>query len=182
MLSARLIAALERRSEDEVLELYREHPHHFSPVLGASAAVFREGRILLIKRADNGLWALPGGHTEVGEVWAQSAQRELKEEAGLDGSVTELLGIFDSIRWRTRTKSQLYDAVFLVEAAEGEPVHGPGTTDVGFFAEDALPEMTPGHRRWVPLLFKLRRGEVAAPYFDPVDEEDAPPHAPPRQD
>ncbi len=67
-LSARLVAAIEKRPTSEVLEEYREPFIHATPFVRADAAVFREGRILLIKREDNGLWAMPGGATEVGET------------------------------------------------------------------------------------------------------------------
>ena len=66
--SARIVAALERRSPDEVLERYDDNLAQVTPQTGSSAAVVREGRILLIRREDNGLWALPGGMAEVGET------------------------------------------------------------------------------------------------------------------
>ena len=173
-LSARLVAALEQRSPDEVLARYRDYLNHVSPLAGAEAAVFRDGRLLLIKREDDGLWALPGGLVEVGETLAESAQRELREEANVQGQVTSLLGIFDSRLWHSRTKSQVYHAVFLVEAHGGEPEAGPETTDVGFFSEGSLPALSPGHHLRVPLVFKLQRGEVPTPYFDPVNEGEPP--------
>ncbi len=169
--SARLVAALERCSPGEVLDLYKDNLRHFSPNAGAEAAVLRDGKILLIRREDDGLWAMPGGLTEVGETLAETAQRELWEEAGVSGRVVKLLGLFDSRFWRSRTKTQLYHALFLVEADSGsEPAAGPETTDVGFFSESALPELSPGHTLRVPLVFKLVRGEVPAPYFDPTGE------------
>ena len=168
--SARLVAAVERRSPEEVLDEYEGNLGHVSPLVVADSAVFRDGRILLIRREDNGLWATPGGLTEVGETLAESAQRELREETGVDGRAIRLLGIFDFRLWGIRSRSQLYAAAFLVEAAEGtEPVAGPETTGVGFFAEDDLPDLSPGHRLWIPMIFKLAREELPVPYFDPVD-------------
>lgn len=164
-LSARLIAALEQRSEDEVLALYREDLGHVSPYAGADAAVFRDDKILLIKREDNGLWAMPGGLVEVGETLAEAAVRECREESGVSGRATRLLGIFDSRLLNSQTKSHLYHFTFLVES-DDEPIAGPETTDVGYFSEDALPELSPGHHVTVPMAFKLLRGEIPAPYFD----------------
>ena len=61
----------------------------------ASAIVTDEhDRILLIKRRDNTLWALPGGGHEIGETIAHTAEREVKEETGLDVKVTGLVGVY----------------------------------------------------------------------------------------
>ncbi len=62
----------------------------------AVAAVVRNdaGDVLLIKRADNGMWALPGGAQDVGESTAQAATREVEEETGIKTEVTAISGIY----------------------------------------------------------------------------------------
>ena len=177
-LSARLVAAIEGRAVADVMREYREPMVHATPFVAAEAAVFREGRILLIRREDNGLWAMPGGATEVGETWAESVERELREETGVQGTATGLLGVFDSRLWRSRAKQQIYVAVWLVELDEQQiPVAGPETTGVGFFAEDALPDLSPGHKQRVPAVFKLVRGDLPIPYFDPTTRSGSAKHA-----
>src|SRR5215208_339897 len=92
-----LLAALEERPFEEVQrEFVEDNWLHMSPAAGAEALIVRDEKIMLIKRSDNGLWAVPGGLVEVGESLAQAAQRELWEETGIEGRVTKLLGIFDS--------------------------------------------------------------------------------------
>ena len=164
--SARLVAALDRRSPDEVLLQFQDNLDHVSPIVGSNAVVFRDGRVLLIRREDDGLWALPGGLADVGETQAEAAERELLEEANVRGGAIQLLGIFDSRLNRSRSKYQVYSAMFLIEALDAQPQAGPETTDVGFFAEGELPDLSGTHRVLVPLAFKLCRGEVPIPYFD----------------
>jgi ADP-ribose pyrophosphatase YjhB (NUDIX family) len=53
-----------------------------------------QGRVLLIRRTDNGLWALPGGTQEVGEYLADTAVRETREETGVDVEVDGIVGIY----------------------------------------------------------------------------------------
>lgn len=66
-----------------------------SVVPSASAIVADDqGRILLVKRRDNTLWALPGGGHDIGETIEQTAIREVKEETGLEVAVTGLVGIY----------------------------------------------------------------------------------------
>jgi ADP-ribose pyrophosphatase YjhB (NUDIX family) len=167
-LSARLIVIVEHRSPDAMLAQLQDNLSHVSPLAGAEAAVFRDDKLLLIRRRDDGYWALPGGLTEVGETLARSAERELCEETSVHGHVTQLLGIFDSRLWQTRTNVQLYSAVFRVES-DDSPVPGSEALDVGFFSENGLPPLSQGHHLRVPLVFKLYRGEICAPYFDKGD-------------
>lgn len=53
-----------------------------------------EGRILLIHKTDNNLWALPGGGHDIGETIAQTVVREVREETGYDVEVTGLIGTY----------------------------------------------------------------------------------------
>ena len=169
-LSTRLVASSQGQATADAMPECWEPLIHATPFVAAEAAVFRDGCILLIRREDNGLWAMPGGATEVGETWAESVERELREETGVQGTATELLGVFDSRLWQSRAKQQIYVGVWLVELDEQQiPVAGPETTGVGFFTEDALPDLSPGHKQRVPTVFKLVRGDLPTPYFDPTN-------------
>lgn len=52
------------------------------------------GRVLLIHKVDNDLWALPGGGHDPGESITNTAIREVKEETGLDVEITGLVGTY----------------------------------------------------------------------------------------
>jgi 8-oxo-dGTP pyrophosphatase MutT (NUDIX family) len=170
--SARLTGLVDgRRSADEILHKYQTSYAYLSPMSGGEAAVFRGDKLLLIKRADDGLWAMPGGITDAGETLAQSAQRELWEEAGICGGVTQLLGIFDSRLWGSQTKVHFYHAVFRIEADDDVPHIGTEVTDAAYFGVDELPPMSPGHHLRIPHVFKQFYGRESIPYFDPVGAE-----------
>ncbi|HLF87900.1 MAG TPA: NUDIX hydrolase N-terminal domain-containing protein [Anaerolineales bacterium] len=164
--SARLLSALEDRSSEEVLAVYRDNLGYLTPFVGAGAAVFRDGKLLLIQRHDDKRWAIPGGAVEVGETVAAAAVRELWEETGIRGRVTHLLAVFESRRWQSPFRHHLNHFVFACESDE-TPQTTPEALDVSFFAEDKLPPLSQGHHVRVPMIFKLWRGEVAVPYFDP---------------
>jgi 8-oxo-dGTP diphosphatase len=70
------------------------------PKLGASACVWRDGKVLLIQRArpSLGQWSLPGGHVEFGETALAAAQRELLEESGVHAGLAEFVGLYEIIR------------------------------------------------------------------------------------
>ncbi|MEV5975789.1 NUDIX domain-containing protein [Streptomyces sp. NPDC052114] len=64
-------------------------------VVAASAVVTDgRGRILLQRRRDNELWALPGGGMELTDSLPGAAVREVKEETGLDVEIVGLVGTY----------------------------------------------------------------------------------------
>ena len=164
--SARMVSILENRSPDDVISEYSGNMNHVSPLAGAEAAVFRNNRLLLIKRHDDKLWAVPGGKTDVGETLTEAAIRELKEETGLTGKVTRLLGIFDSRIWKSKDKLHLYHVIFEVSTENESPEITKEALDWRFFGSDELPELSPGHDIRVPFLFKLYRGDIDTPFLD----------------
>jgi 8-oxo-dGTP pyrophosphatase MutT (NUDIX family) len=74
-------------------------PEPNSLVVGVSAVVVDdEERVLMQKRTDNGLWALPGGGMDLTESVPQAAVREVKEETGYDVEVTGMVGLYTDAR------------------------------------------------------------------------------------
>ncbi|MBX3055069.1 MAG: NUDIX hydrolase N-terminal domain-containing protein [Anaerolineae bacterium] len=165
-LSARLIGVVEQRDPEEILPHFEDLLYHLTPLSGAEFVAFQEGKLLLIKRHDNGLWAVPGGAVEMGETPAETAVRELWEEVQVRGQVTQFLGLFDSRLWGSRIKLQLLHHLFLGEIVDGTPQPTAEATDVGFFTEYDLPPLSPGHAQRIPIIFQLVRGELPIPYFD----------------
>lgn len=170
--SARLAAlAGDDRPAEELLTHYRATHFDIGPLASGEAVVLRDGKLLLVRRTDDGLWALPGGITDPGETLAESARRELREEAGIDGRVTRLLGVFDSRLWQSEKKIHFYHAVFLIEAADPEPQPSPEVSAAAYFGEEELPPLSPGHHLRAPFVFRQLRGKAPIPYFDPPRSE-----------
>jgi 8-oxo-dGTP pyrophosphatase MutT (NUDIX family) len=57
-----------------------------------------EGRVLLMQRSDNDLWALPGGAQDLGESLPEAAAREVTEETGIEVEVTGIVGTYSDPR------------------------------------------------------------------------------------
>lgn len=155
----------------ESLELLRDTIYaRPMPFPCAQAAVFDdEGRILLIQRADNGRWAMPGGALEVGETPAQGAVRETLEETGVHSEAIKLVGMFDSRLHGTVHRHHLYVSIFLCKPT-GEPDHEPPMhanemLGKAWFAEGELPvDLSPGHASGIAHAFRVWRG--GEPFFD----------------
>jgi ADP-ribose pyrophosphatase YjhB (NUDIX family) len=70
-------------------------PSANSIVVAVTAFILEEsGRLLMIRRTDNDLYAIPGGAQEIGETISQTVVREVKEETGILVEVTGLIGVY----------------------------------------------------------------------------------------
>jgi 8-oxo-dGTP diphosphatase len=70
------------------------------PKAAVSAAIFRDGQVLLAERGKpplTGIWSLPGGHVETGETVRQAALREVMEETGITAEIVGHLDVHDVI-------------------------------------------------------------------------------------
>jgi ADP-ribose pyrophosphatase YjhB (NUDIX family) len=147
---------------------------HFTPFTGGEGAVIdHAGQVLLIRRADSGQWALPGGALEVGETPAEGVVREVLEETGVRTQAIALVGIFDS-RWvHLETRHHLYLITLLCTPLDsdeaGPSSHANEVLELGWFAEDALPEpMHPGTITRLGHAYHVWR-EGGPAYFDSAD-------------
>lgn len=84
-----------------------------------------QDRVLLIRRTDNGLWAIPGGAQDFAEYIAQTAVRETKEESGLDVEVTGIVGIYTDpkhvMAYSDGEVRQQFSICFRADLVGGEP-------------------------------------------------------------
>jgi 8-oxo-dGTP pyrophosphatase MutT (NUDIX family) len=99
-----------------------------------------DGDILLIRRTDNGNWALPGGGIDLGESVSQAAIRETREETGITPEITGLVGIYTDPRHVIHYTSddevrQEFSIVLAGRPLAGRPTTSEESSDV----------------RWVPV-------------------------------
>lgn len=139
--------------------------------VGDAAIIDQDGRILLVQRADNQMWAMPGGALAVGETPAEGVVREALEETGVHCEPIALVGVYDSRLCGTASRFHLYQFVFLCRPLKGgevvqPPSHAHEVLDTAWFVEDALPEdLDPGHITRIPDAFRIWRGDDQV-FFD----------------
>ncbi len=141
---------------------------YVTPKIAVGAVVGNDdGEVLLVQRADSGVWLYPTGWADVGYSAAEVAQKEVWEETGIQCEPVGMLGVLDGMRLGF-TQIPLYSLVFHCRAVGGElRGHPLETADVGWFAEDSLPTPVASADRWAAQAFAAIRGESPLPTFDP---------------
>ena len=128
-----------------------DRPLYDNPVPAVCALVTdRQDRVLLVRRGvapRKGEWCLPGGYMELGETPESAALWELKEETGLSGEISGLIGL-------RAVPNRIYHTVLVagyrVKAQQGEIRAGDDAMAVRWFPHDALPPIAFGsHREFI---------------------------------
>ena len=87
-----------------------------------------EGRILLVQRADSGVWLYPTGWADVGYSASEVAVKEVQEETGIECEPVRLIAVLDGLRLGF-TRIPLYSLVFHCRAIGGELQAAPARDD-----------------------------------------------------
>lgn len=120
-----------------------EAPKANSVVPSTTSVVEDEaGRIVLVHRKDNDLWALPGGGMEAGESIEDCAVREVKEETGLDVEVTGLIGVYTNprhvMKYDDGEVRQQFSLCYTTRLIGGTLAYDHESTDIAWVAPDEL--------------------------------------------
>jgi 8-oxo-dGTP pyrophosphatase MutT (NUDIX family) len=150
-----------------ILDLRRDIGHRLLLLPGVAALCLdQEGRLLMIRRADDGAWNLPAGICEPGEEPSQTIAREIYEETGLHGVPERIAAVVNGPRvsYPNGDQCDFVTTYYVCRITGGTmgPVDGE-TTDVRWVPLDApeaqarlarlptsLDELLAGERAWFP--------------------------------
>jgi 8-oxo-dGTP diphosphatase len=139
-----------------------------TPLLAVDAIVLLDGRIALIKRANQpfkGSFALPGGFVEIGESVECAVQREVKEETGLDFKPDRLVGVYSDPSRDPR--GHVVSVCFIGEGTGGLR-SGSDAKDAALFSLEDLPPLAFDHGRIISDAFL---GESVQPFSHSIDKQ-----------
>jgi 8-oxo-dGTP diphosphatase len=108
------------------------------------AAIFRDGRLLLLQEADTGYWELPGGRIDVGEEWLPHTNilaREIAEELGADFRVILRAETVSWVRQRPTDGVYQFLVAHLADHASGEAILSPEHKALRWTTPDDLPAL-----------------------------------------
>jgi ADP-ribose pyrophosphatase YjhB (NUDIX family) len=141
---------------DTYLRFLRSKLGHALIKAPAAGIVARDdqGRIMLVRRRDDGTWGIVGGWMSPGEGALEAAQRECLEESGYEVEVTGLLGVYSNpleMRWTYPNGDQAEFVSVVFEARVTKQVSSLDgeALEIRFFAPEDLPEIRLNDRQMV---------------------------------
>ena len=158
-------------AEGHIIEWMRQVgsgvPGYATPKVAVGAAVTNErGELLLIQRADSGVWLYPTGWCDIGYSAPEVVVKEVEEETGILVEPVRLIGVLDGLRLGT-SRIPLYSLLFFCRQIGGElKPHPLECSDVGWFARDHLPSPILGAERWAEPIFAAIDGEHRDVFYD----------------
>ena len=168
-LSAEIIAEKSNIPLGKVKDLFCNETGYQTPKLDTRAAVFKEGKILLVHEK-NGTWSLPGGWCDVLQSVRTNTVKEVKEETGLDVKAVRLIALQDRNKHNVPVYAYGVCKVFILcELIGGEFTENIETTEIAFFDVENLPANPANEKttaQQIRMCFEAYKEENWQPYFD----------------
>lgn len=134
--------------EDSYVGHLRKKVGHQMLIAPAARAIIEDdaGRLLFVKRSDNGAWVMPAGGMELHESIYDCLKREVKEETGLEVLSAKPIAMYTGSDYEYTNsygdENKMFSIVFLVEQWSGQLLMKTNeTTNANFFALEELPEI-----------------------------------------
>ena len=145
-IAAEIISAHSTLPLDALQESFNAQIGYATPRVDVRGAVFRDGKLLMVRERADGGWTLPGGWADVGDVPSEAVEREVWEEAGFQVEARRIIGVYDANRVGPLEVFHAYKIVFLCDLLLGEARPSQEILDVNFFSQEEVPQTLSGER------------------------------------
>ena len=140
-IAAEMVAQQSELPVEKVRDLFCNETGYQTPKLDTRAAIFEDGRILLVREND-GRWSLPGGWVDVNVSVGENAVKEVREEAGREVTADRVIAVQDRARHNLPVYAYGVCKIFvLCTKVRGAFQANIETTESRYFAEDELPQL-----------------------------------------
>ena len=167
-IAAEMLAHQSGLPVEKVKDLFCCETGYQTPKLDTRAAIFRDGKILLVQE-NNGTWSLPGGWVDVQCSVLENVVKEAKEEAGVDVSADLVIAVQDREKHNRPVYAYRVCKIFvLCSLLGGSFEENIETIASGWFSLDELPPLAEekNNREQVAMCFDAYRAEHWTPLLD----------------
>ena len=153
-----------------VREVFCNETGFQTPKLDTRAAIFQDGKILMVLEKDSQTWSLPGGWVDVNQSVKNNTEKEVKEEAGLDVQAERLIAVLDRDKHNKPQFAYGVCKIFVqCKFIGGEFRPNTETVKSRFFAPEELPDNLSFGKNTVEqilLCFRASRSQYWETVFD----------------
>lgn len=140
-ISAQMMSHMTEIPLDRVKDLFCGDRGYQTPKLDTRAAIFEDGKILLVRERD-GRWSLPGGWVDMDISVGENVLKEVREEAGLTVTAEKVIAVQDRAKHNLPVYAYGVCKVFVQCAVVGGTFEeNLETTESGYFSLEELPEL-----------------------------------------
>ena len=167
-IAAEMISLKSEIPLEKVKDLFCSDVGYQTPKIDTRAAIFKDGKILLVHEK-NGTWSLPGGWVDVNMSVEENTRKEVKEEAGLDVKVKRIIAVQDREKHNLPIYAYKVCKIFLqCEVTGGEFAENIETTEFDYFGLEELPVLAEekNNREQIAMCFQAMHAECWEPLFD----------------
>lgn len=168
-LSAEILSEYTGISNEKIEDLFCNETGYQTPKVDIRGAIFREGKILLVKESIDGCWSLPGGWAEFNLSIKENVVKEVKEEAGLNVVPKKMIAILDRNKHNHPvTAYGIYKIFVLCELIDGAFEKNIETEESNFFSLTDLPPLSleRNSKEQVEMCFKSKSIDNLFTIFD----------------
>ena len=169
-IAAEIGEAYTDKSAEKIEYLYKHETGYATPKVDVRGVVFNDQKeVLLVLERSSDKWTLPGGWADIWDTPKQAVEREIREESGYDTQAIRLLALYDrDNQGHPHYEFAVYKLYFLCELQGGTAETSIETSDVAFFAENALPPIDEGRvlKSQLHKFFQMMRDDVQITDFD----------------
>jgi ADP-ribose pyrophosphatase YjhB (NUDIX family) len=168
-IAAEMMAARTDVDASLLIKAFHGQIGYATPKIDVRAAVFQNGRLLLVRERADGGWTMPGGWVDVGDIPSGAAEREAWEESGFRVKTRRLVGVYDANRARPLEVFHAFKIIFLCDIVAGSAKPSIETSEVRFFGPEEIPDAFSGERttsRHVRDAFALLKNPELPVVFD----------------
>jgi ADP-ribose pyrophosphatase YjhB (NUDIX family) len=156
-------------SNEKIKDLFCNETGYQTPKVDIRGAVFKDGKILLVKESIDGRWSLPGGWAEVNLSVKENVIKELREETGLNVVPKRLIAVLDRNKHNHPiTPYGIYKIFVLCELIGGVFEKNIETVESGFFSLEDLPPLSLGRvtKEQIAMCFEAKYNDNFTAIFD----------------
>lgn len=138
-ISAEMVANMSQMPLQKVKDLFCCESGYQTPKIDTRAAIFKNGKILLVHE-NNGTWSLPGGWCDVNISVGENTAKEVREEAGLEVKTDKIIAVQDRAKHNLPLYAYSVCKIFVqCSVIGGKFKENIETTEYKYFAKDELP-------------------------------------------